>query len=239
MPLSDVHGILADLLAAHGGSSTLPQSLAQACVAALPVDGVGLALINEEGHQGMIAATDGPAQAMEDLQFTVGEGPCLDASRSRSPVLQPDLARTGPAMWPGFTPDALEAGISAIFAFPLNVGGIRLGVLDLYRSSTGSLDSDELRQALAYADAAVVMLLHLQNQVGPEEGLHPDLADALGRPEIHQATGIIAVQAVVGLGEALLLLRGHAFAAERPILEIALDVVGRRLRFKPEDDHHE
>ena len=65
---------------------------------------------------------------MEDLQFTFGEGPCVECSRTGRPVLQPDLARTGPDRWPGFSAGALEAGIRAIFAWPLRVGGIRLGV---------------------------------------------------------------------------------------------------------------
>lgn len=191
-----------------------------------------MALMSEHGHEGVVGATNGAAAAMEELQFTLGEGPCLDASRQGQPVFQPDLARTAPKRWPGFGPAVLEIGIAAIFAFPLQVGGIRLGVLDLYRDHPGVLLDNEISSALIHADAAVLLLLHLQERMSPGAQLHPDLADSFGgRREIHQATGMVSVQTGTSLTEALLLLRAHAFANERPIVEVARDVVGRRLRF--------
>lgn len=238
--MTSVGQILASVLDGNPGAATLPELLCEMCTQALPVSGVGLALMSEDGHEGVVAATDGAARLMEDLQFTLGEGPCVDSSREGRPVLQPDLARTAPARWPAFGPAVLDAGIAAIFAFPLQVGAIRLGVLDLYRDTEGNLDDQQLTGALMFADAAVVVLLHLQKQMEPGGDLHPQLGDALGnRPEIHQATGMIAIQAVVGLTEALLLLRAHSFVKDRAILDVARDVVGRRLRFPPEDDHHE
>lgn len=238
--MTSVERILSSLRDSDRGTASLPELLCAMCAAELPIGGVGMALMSDRGHQGVVAATDGPARVMEDMQFTLGEGPCLDASLQGAPVLQPDLARTAPSRWPAFGPAVLEAGIAAIFAFPLQVGGIRLGVLDLYRDTSGNLGDRQLTDALAFADAAVVIMLHLQNQAGPDEGLHPQLSDPLGsRSEIHQATGMITVQAAVGLTEALLLLRAHAFAAERTVLDVARDVVRRRLRFRTEDDHHE
>lgn len=227
-----VPGILATIMDGDPGAATLPELLCGSCSDHLGVTGVGMALMSEAGHQGVVGATDGTAKTMEDLQFTLGEGPCVDSSHEGRPVLQPDLGRTAPALWPAFGPAVLEAGIAAIFAFPLQVGGIRLGVLDLYRDTSGNLEGTEYRDALLYADAAVALLLHLQGQMEPGGGLHPHLADSVGnRSEVHQATGMIAVQAVVGLAEALLLLRAHAFTADRSILDVALDVVHRRLRF--------
>ncbi|MEP6815342.1 MAG: hypothetical protein ABI873_07320 [Marmoricola sp.] len=83
------------------------------------------------------------------------------------------------------------------------------------------------------------ILLHLQDRAHLDGGLHPDLADTHQNvAEVHQATGLIAVQAAVGLTEALLLLRARAFASERTIMAVAADVVSRRLRFPPDDGHH-
>lgn len=224
--------ILSSVMAEDRGPISLPERLCRHCAEDLPIDGVGLALMNDAGHQGVVAATDGSARLMEDLQFTLGEGPCLDASRDRRPVMQPDLAQTATTRWPGFGPAVLENGIAAIFAFPLQIGAIQLGILDLYRHTPGSLNAVQLADALAYADAAVVILLHLQGEMTPGQGLHPQLSDPLqSRAEIHQATGVIAVQAVVGLTEALLLLRAHAYAAERPILNAAREVLAGTLRF--------
>jgi hypothetical protein len=101
--------ILATLTSDDPDQQTLPLRLCQDCQASLPVDGVGLALMTDAGHQGVVAATDGSATLMEDLQFTLGEGPCMDASRERRPFLQPDLARTARNRWPGFGPAVLEA----------------------------------------------------------------------------------------------------------------------------------
>ena len=232
--------ILASLMADDQDQRTLPERLCQECQRALPVDGVGLALMTDRGHQGVIAATDGPATLMEDLQFTLGEGPCLDASRERRPVLQPDLVQTANNRWPEFGPAVLDAGIAAIFAFPLQVGAIQLGILDLYRSKPGTLDAGQLADALAYADAAVAILLHLQGTTADGQGLHAQIGHPLeSRAEIHQATGVISVQAVVGVTEALVLLRAHAYAVDRPILSVAREILAGTLRFPFREDHHE
>ncbi|MFC7502114.1 GAF and ANTAR domain-containing protein [Nocardioides sp. CPCC 206347] len=224
-------GILASLLSSDQEPATILSRLCDDCARDIPVTGVGLALINDDGHQGVVAATDGLAAAMEDLQFSLGEGPCIDASRHRRPVLQPELARTAMARWPAFGPEALDAGIEAIFAFPLQVGAIRIGILDLYRDQPGSLAPEAVADALTYADAAVQVVLHLQSQVSPGGGLPPQLAHPMeNRAEVHQATGFVSVVAAVTLAEALQLLRAHAYAAERPILLVARDVLAGTLR---------
>ncbi|TCO50317.1 GAF domain-containing protein [Kribbella antiqua] len=217
-----------------GHTSTAEQVLDRLCAAligAIPIDGAGVALMTSAGHAGLLVASDAPAAALENLQQTLGEGPCLDASREGRPVLLPDLARTGSTWSPGFAASAADAGVAAIFAFPLQVGAIRLGVLDLYRRTTGALDSLELAEALDFASAATTILLDLQHGAPPGE-LHPLLAEvADGHREIHQATGMVSVQAAVGLTEALLLIRAHAYATERSLFDIAKDVVHRRLNF--------
>jgi len=235
-----VNRIVAGLLADKPDVRSLPDRLCAACLDLLPMTGVGLALMGDDGHKGVVSATDGPARLMEDLQFTLGEGPCIDASSSGQPVLQPHLAASGPQRWPMFSAAVIEAGVAAIFAIPLQVGAIRLGVLDLYSTDEGNLSDEDLAVALAFADAAVIVLLHLQDQMGGADDLHPHLADDLGwHPAIHQATGIISVQAVVGLVEALLILRARAYSEDRPILKVAREVVTRRLTFHPDSSTEE
>jgi hypothetical protein len=217
----------------------LPGRLVTMCTSCVPVTGAGIIVMADSGPGAMLASTDGPARIMEELQFTLGEGPCVDASTSGRPVLQPELARTGSQRWPAFAAGALDAGVRAIFAFPLQVGGIRVGVLDLYRDVEGSLDDRELALALAFADAATSILLQLQARPGSDDreaGLVELIED---RAEVHQATGMVSVQAGRSLAAALVLLRAHSYAAERPILDVARQVIARTLRFDPEDDHHE
>lgn len=232
-----VQQILVDVFAASGAAGrSVVDTLCTASVEALPVSGAGLALMTATGHGGTVAATDGSATVMENLQLTLGEGPCIDAFRDGRPVLHSDLAATAMSRWPGFTPAALEAGIVAMFAFPLQVGAIRLGVLDFYRDTTGSLEASELGLALDFADAATTVVLDLQADLPPGQ-LHPHLGEAAAsHREIHQATGMITVQATVGMTEALLLLRARAYSQARPLRDLAKDVVARRVTFRPEED---
>ena len=209
----------------------LPAGLTAACARSLPVSGVGMALMTDEGPAGIIAATDGAAMELEELQFTLGEGPCVDASQTGRPVLQPEFARTAPPRWPGFAGGALEAGVRALFAFPLRVGAIRLGVLDLYRDRAGRLSTDELAEALSFADAATLLLLHEEASTAASSAV-PVLDD---RAEVHQATGVVSVQAAVGLAEALVLLRARAFADQRPLGDLARDVLTGTVSFRKDD----
>lgn len=111
------------------------------------------------------------------------------------------------------------------------MGAIRLGVLDLYRDSTGMLSDHELAEALCYADAATTILLHLQAQDSADD-LDPKSIQVIeDRAEVHQATGMIAVHAEVTLAQALVLLRARSYASERPIMDVARDVLAGVVRF--------
>jgi hypothetical protein len=127
-------------------------------------------------------------------------------------------------------PGGPRNGIEAIFTFPLHVGGIRLGVLALYRTQAGDLTPIQTGQALSYADAAVTLLLHLQDQTPPWVTPQTSLLDS-GRAEVHEATGMIAVMANVGITEGLLMLLMHAAVSQRSVVDVAVDVVGRVVHF--------
>ena len=240
-------------LAAAGPAASWPQQLVEACREATDMTGVGLALVDTAGIAAVVAATAGAAQRMEDLQFELGEGPCVEASRSGLPVLCSDLAADGGGRWPAFSPGAEAAGVAAAFTFPLRVGAISIGVLDLYRGTSGPLSGTAPQLAVAFADAAVAVLLHLQqhdrrtggheNPAGngaahrPEEPEGPALLDLLARRAVvHQSVGMISVQLGVPLQDALLRLRAHAWSRKRPITDVAADVVARRLRFDHSED---
>lgn len=230
MPSPRVDEILSLVADGHDQETALPARLCVACLSALPVSGVGVALMTADGPSGVVlAATDERARQLEELQFALGEGPCVEASSGGRPVLEPDLVAAGSPRWPRFGAAVLGAGVHAIFALPLRVGAIRVGVLDLYRDTPGRLTTAELTEALAFADAATVVVLHLQDHDGDGDGLLIGPID--GRAVVHQATGMIAVQLHIGLAAALLRLRAHAYAMRRTVSDIAADVVDRHLRF--------
>jgi hypothetical protein len=222
--------ILADVLTGADEGEDIPKRMLAACTRALPVTGAGLALMTERGPGGMLAATDGPAALLEHLQFTLGEGPCVDSARTGRPVHSDDLERSGKSLWPRFTSGALDAGVRAVFAFPLGVAQIRIGVLDLYRDTPGPLPEPALDDAESYADATTLLLLHLhaERPLGDAATRWADgLADSSA---VHQATGMVSVQSNVSLEDALLVLRARAFASERTLDAVARDVVDRVIR---------
>lgn len=209
----------------------------------LPVSGVALTLADESGDLTPVAASGPVAVEVQRLQGELGEGPGVDAVVTGRLQQVPDLMNDGLVRWPAFTGAALELGVRSVDSFPLRIGGIRLGVMDLVRDRTGRLSARELASALHHVDAAVLVLLHLQERLepDPEGSWLNDVTDETlhGHPEVHQATGMVSVQAGLTLAESLLLLRAHAFAAERPLAAIANDVVERRLRFDPDDTRPE
>jgi hypothetical protein len=120
----------------------------------------------------------------------------------------------------------------------LQVGAFSPGVLDLYARVPVRLDAEELADALAFADLATLVLLdaRIDETGGPTGGPVPDRGfEDLGayRAEIDQATGMLTVQLGVGIEEAFVRLRAHAYAHERRLADVAADLVARRLRFSP------
>ncbi len=208
--------------------------LCAAAALALPASRVGASVISEDGMRGVAAASDPAGETLEELQFAMGEGPCLDAFATRRPVLEPDLGDEGSARWPGYAPAAHAQGAAAVFAFPLQVGAARLGVMDVYRHRPGMLSPKSLVQALTFAEVAVETLLDAQGKavIGQAaEGLDHALDSQY---VIYQAQGMTMVDLGVPLADALARLRAYAYAQDRPLREIARDIVAGRVRLEPD-----
>jgi GAF domain/ANTAR domain len=208
----------------------LMRRLSVFAVTELAASGCTLALVAGAELLGTLADAGRHSSVITDLQFELGEGPCLEACASGIPVLLPDLA-DGAARWPVFAAAAARPGVRAEFCFPLGVGAICIGVFDLYRDEPGMLSEEQLADALAAADVARDAVLYLQDLPG-----HPGLAvllDMAGmdRIVVHQATGMIAAQLDATPADALARLRAAAFQSGRSIYGIAQDVVERRVRF--------
>ena len=220
---------VADALRAVDGPPVLERLLVL-CVDMLSVTGAGIAVIRDGQHRGAVAVSDRFAGAVDDLQFTLGEGPCIAADGSAGPVLEPDLV-VAVAQWPAFAPAALGKGVQAAFAFPLRIGGIHLGVLSLYRDSPGDISDADLRDAIALSHIATHLVLDLEANLVP--GTLPDrLAEIVDhRAHVHQATGMIAAQLGTDVATALVRLRAFAWSRDRSIDDVAIAVVARTLRF--------
>jgi hypothetical protein len=208
--------------------------LTRVCAAAvelLTASGAGVTILAERGNHGFAAASDHASEQLEQLQFTLGEGPCIEAFATGRPVLVPDLSDGARRRWPFYVPAALEQGVEAVFAFPIQIGASRLGVLDVFRDQPGSMTTEQIAQAATFADIALMVILDGQDQAPP--GAVPEGFDqAPGfSAEIAQAQGMIMIQLGITISEALVRLRAYCYAEGRLLKEVARDVVARRIRF--------
>jgi hypothetical protein len=220
------------LLVDGTGADVDARRLCEVAVEVTGMSGAGIMLMTGGRPQGSLCTSDNVSAVIEDLQYTLGEGPCLDAFAQDQPVLEPDLAQPRTPRWLAFTTPALDAGARAVFGFPLRVGAARVGALDLYRDRPGPIDDDEHADALVMADIAAEAVLALQADAAEGTLATALTTSANFHTVVHQATGMVAAQLDTDVGEALTRLRAHAFGNDRTLTDVARDVVGRRLRFE-------
>jgi hypothetical protein len=203
--------------------------LCSACVDVLDVTGAGITIMGG-GQAGPICVSNPRMAALEDLQYTTGEGPCQDAFKSNTFVHAPRLDFSAATRWPSFVDLAHSTGVGAVFAYPLSTNGAKIGVLTLYQDQAGDLSAMQHEDSIAMVEVLTETVLSLQD-AAPAGVLAPHLDDVVGyRAELHQASGMVSVQLQIPVAEALLRIRAHAFASGRQLGVVAGDIVARRLR---------
>lgn len=229
--MSDLGPLREAIAAAMATGDDPAGQVCQALVAALPVDGGEVTAMASDAARERLCASDDTIARLADLEFTLGEGPCLQAFEAGAPVLIPDLAATT-ARWPVFATAAGKLPVGGLFVFPVQLGAITVGVCELYRTEPGPLEVEELALVLGATDLAALALLRLRTG-GPVAEIDGYWLD--GSPAervVHQATGMLITQLGVPAEEAFARLRGHAFSHDRMVGEIAGDIVARRLRLE-------
>jgi hypothetical protein len=195
----------------------------------LQVSGAGVTIMS--GHNsGPVCSSSDLVGQLEDLQFALGEGPCNDAFTTGLPVSEPDLAGCKASTWPHYTRRAFDLGARAVFAFPLRIDTNPIGVLTLYQDAIGPLTE------LQTADSGVVatVLAHTISAI-QATSTPPLLASELSdvnahRAEVHQASGMTAIQLQIDVGTALMRMRAHAYATDQSVAFVAQEIVAHRLR---------
>jgi hypothetical protein len=227
--VTDSFGAAMDELAAAGNS---PASLCEPFLEMFPVSGASVSTLGDFLGSETLAASDARAARLDELQFDLGEGPCWDAMRSAMPVLEPDVGGHAGGPWPAFSAAIREHGVSSIFAFPLVVGPLRFGAIDLYSIAPRTLDATQSRQASAMAGVVGRHVLRRAiAAVGRNSG---GAGGAFSRRMIHQATGIVLAQLDLTPDDALLVIQGHAFASDRSMMAIAQSIIDGELNFSRE-----
>jgi hypothetical protein len=205
--------------------------LCEVCAEVTGVTGAGIMLMSGDVHRGSVCTTDDVSALIEQLQYELGEGPCVDAYHQDQPVSEPDLADAAVPRWMALTGPAVDAGARAVFGFPLQVGAVRLGALNLYRDAPGPLTDDQHADALLMAGLVAQALLLLQAGAPSGQVASELEANADFQYVVHQAAGMVAAQLEVSVAQALIRLRAYAFGNDKALTQVARDVVDRRLRF--------
>lgn len=231
--------IVEQLLAAVDGRRGVDAAdrLCEVCVALFDVDAVAISLVFDGANTGTLGSSGERATEFDELQFTLGEGPCLDSVTRRAPVLVSDLSDPADNRWPIYGPALLDMQIRGVHAVPIVVAGEYVGALDLFRARPGDLTAEHLGGAVVAAELAGVPLLDLLDADmhaaanDPGSNAWAEL-NALSRAEVSQATGMLVAQLKVEPAEALLRLRAHAYATGRAATEVARDILERKLRLE-------
>jgi GAF domain/ANTAR domain len=211
--------------------------LCEACVVLFDMDAAAISIVFDGANSGTLGSSGGPARIYDELQFTLGEGPCLDSVAHRAPVLVADLADPDDARWPIYGPAMLSHDIRGVFAMPVLVAGKHVGALDLFRIQPGILNGEHFAGAIVAAELAGVPMLDLMSGDllaavnDPESNAWAEI-HALSRAEVSQATGMLVAQLEVEPAEALVRLRAHAYSTGHSSTDVARDILDRRLRLE-------
>lgn len=222
-PPGDPFSLAAAALAAGGGSD-----LCSPLRAAVSMPGAVVSTLGPPMGSQTVCASTTLGVRIDEIQIDLGEGPSWEALRTRLPVVASDLQVDGGTRWPGAWVALRELELGSLFAFPLFVGPISIGSIALYSMAARELSRADVAGMKRLAVIVSTTLLHRSLErlelMGDEA---PD--EPYSRREVHQATGMVAARNGIGVDDALLLLRGHAYAAGRPVRDVAADVIARSL----------
>jgi len=217
----------ATVLASLNREESLTARLCEAGRRMLDADGASMTLDYTGNGRLLVHATDELSAKLDDLQDVVGEGPSFEAAITGEVV----VARLGDGdedRWALFSDRLDSLGfVGTLVAVPLRADLSVLGVLSLHRRGP---DQDEDLVSARFLGATVGTALLQDPRVGRPDQVSKEAWAT--RSQIHQATGMIVAQVGVRTEDAMALLRGHAFARNTTLLDIAHDIIERRINFR-------
>jgi hypothetical protein len=215
-------------------ATTAGTDLCGPLVAATGIGGAAISTLGDPLGSETICASSSHAARLDEIQLDLGEGPCWEALASLRPVLEPDVGASDDTTWPLARQAMHEHGMGAVFAFPLVVAGLSLGAIDLYSRTAVDITDQQVADATSLSRIVARQVLRRALAVAGDVEEDGAWAGRFSRREVHQATGMVVAQMGIPAADALLVLRGHAFATGRSVRDVAEDVVGRVLDFTPD-----
>jgi GAF domain-containing protein len=197
--------------------------LARMAVVVIP-DGpsCGITVVRDGRFTTVVYAGAVPA-SVDEAQYERGDGPCLQAMRTQTPVIVQDLAVE--ERWEGFPAAALAAGAHGVYAHPLEAGGEVLGALNLYAHERNLFPEPVQRIAMQFVEPAAVLLSGVLRQISQAKLIDELRSGMSSRAVIDQAIGIIMVQRRCGPQEALGVLRRISNDRNVKLREVAAGLV--------------
>jgi hypothetical protein len=214
-----------------GRTEVLPALLAQACVQVLPVAGAGISFTDELRIP--VGASDATAVRAERLQTTLGEGPCLFATATSTPLQA--TAQLMATRWPLFHNELLhQTPYRTIASIPLKSREQeRFGALDLYLTDDDGFSDRALEQLVSeIADPIAALLFDApSSNFVHSQSLPQWLASdgVMDRMTVWIAIGMVMEESVLTNGEALAMLRGYAFAHDMSLDRLAAEVTKHQI----------
>ncbi|MCC6497463.1 MAG: GAF and ANTAR domain-containing protein [Propionibacteriaceae bacterium] len=206
---------------------SMADRLVGACVEVLGVKAAGIMLADQRRSLRVFASTNEETRMLELLELQNNDGPCLEAFHTGTVVAGVDLARLT-TRWPHFAAAALSAGIRTAYAVPMRLRDQTIGALNLFQAGTEPLSVHDMNVARVMADMAAIGIVNHWS-IRQQEVLAQQLQSALNtRVIIEQAKGVLAEREGLSMGEAFEFLRSTARATQRPIAELATDMVTKR-----------
>lgn len=216
----------------ESGSAPLMHRLCDLAVLHVPADGAFIGLEISGIPDGPLASSDTWALGVARIEYALGEGPSFEVAATGSHVEASSMDSPDTERWPNFARAAAAENVGAIFCFPLQLGGARLGALSLLRQAPEELQDEQYLNCLAISDLATNALLYAQAGLGDTQFEDLLLASDADRLRIHQATGMVAAMLDCSIEDAIARLRARAFAEGMSLFDLATLVINRDMIFE-------
>jgi hypothetical protein len=213
-------------------AASLPETeLATPFLTLIPGDGASVATYGHLAGNETISASNSRAGRIDQLQFSLGEGPCWDALHDNRPVLEPDVRNHPTNRWPLFLPAAADVGVGALFAVPLRFGPFLLGAVDVYAEKALQVHPEQAEAATVLAGTISRWLL--QRVITRHSDRSPH---RFQQRAIHQAAGVVLAQLGLAPADAYLFIGAHATVRDEDIADSANLILTRQLLITPDGD---
>lgn len=193
--LVEIVAVLKEITARVTSADTLRQALddvLQATAQVLPAHfNCGVTVI-AQGQPATFASSGPHREVIDEIQFANGEGPCMEAIRTRTMVISDDLS-TEPR-WPAWTRHARDHDVQAVMSYPFDVDGPMLGGFNIYSTKSDPFVDDSAIIAMLVAEHAGLLLGVRLRQAGLEDLLAQVRTDPSADPSVERAVGIVMAQ---------------------------------------------